>query len=398
MDIRIKSSLNLLYSLSMILYFFGNTFLSTYVTEDIGFRWGRLYIIVTILILVIIILRKISMGKLQNIIGDKYLFMMMLIFSWETLSSLFSIQTVLSIKKTILVFLVFLVFYLIPKYSFKDNEKNNFMIFLLYPLNILITFISSINLLDFLKILKINDYIPFWTTNATIYENPNTFGVRIMLILMTMNVYLVIDERFRDKLKKNIILKSYTLFSYSILIINLILSSSRASLLGVVIAFMPIMYKYRKKVLLVLIPISYFIWGKRENLFLLKKISKGTSGRSEMWKYAIKEVISEHPIAGVGSGAFQDYVGHIFQLRQMHNSYLEEIMANGLVGLMLWTIVLIFAFKKTFMLGNEKYIFIFTILGFMAYSFFEIGLFGELGLNMSMFWVFVMLAENKLST
>ncbi len=396
MKLGIKPTLIYLYSMLMLLLFLDNSFISTYVTERLGFRWGRIHLLVTIITILIVIIQRNNRYRLKNMLNDKYLVFALLIFIWGTLSSLFSIQVVLSMKKTISVFLVFIAFYLIPRYYFFEEEKNSFLSFIFYPLNILISLLSLINTLFYLGLIKVDNYIPLWTIKETIFENSNTLGVRIMIVLMVMNIYLTIDNNVKKRLENCKPLKFYILLNYFLLILNLIFSGSRTSFLGIGVAFIPIIYKYRMKMIIAILPLGYFLIRKKDELYIIRKLSKGTSGRSVFWIYALKEVIPKYLFLGVGSGAYQEYIGYKFGHRNMHNSYLEEALSNGIVGLVIWIILLIMIFRDISKLRFNKGIFIFTILGYIAYSFFEIGLFGELNLNMSIFWAIMVLIQEKL--
>ncbi|KPJ79470.1 MAG: hypothetical protein AMS19_11150 [Gemmatimonas sp. SG8_23] len=64
------------------------------------------------------------------------------------------------------------------------------------------------------------------------------------------------------------------------------------------------------------------------------------TGRTVIWKYAL-ETWFEHPIAGVGSGAFRRAVEPIFGREvAAHNSFLAVLAETGLVGLLLLGLVL----------------------------------------------------------
>ena len=384
-------NINLLYSILGVLFLFDSTYLANY----LGFRWGRTYFIPILLIFIMILLKRINIRTLKVLIKDKYFILSSIIFAWGMLSSLLSIQTILGIKKTISVFLIFILFYLIPRNFFNKYERESFIIYYTIPLNILISTISLLNFLTFLKLLKVNAFIKSWSINASIFENPNTFGVRIMLILMLMNILLITNDWMKDKLNEYKILKIYTIISYLLIIINLVFSSSRTSVLGVAIAFIPLIFILKKQFIVAILPLIYFLWRNKDKLFLFKKLPRGTSGRSKIWEYAIKEVIPKHPIIGVGSGAHRDYMAP-FGGKSVHNSYLYEIMNNGFVGFGLWLVVLFLIFKSIFNLDKHKSLFLFSMLGLIAYGFFEIGLFSELSLLMSIFWAFVMLIENNI--
>ncbi len=385
-------NINMLYSILGVLLLIAGS----HPTDNIGFRWGRIYFVPILLIIIIVLMDRVDIRTLKRLFKDKYFILSTVIFAWGILSSILSIESILSLKMTISVFLVFLVFYAIPGCFFTNSEVKKNMTYLIIPLNIILTLISLLNILSFFNVINLKKYFEFWANNSTIFLNPNTFGVRIMLILMLMNISLTMDNNFIDKINKNRFLKIELFFSYIILIINLILSSGRSSILGTAIAFIPMIIKYRKKFVFGVIPIAYFLWQKRNSLYLFTKVFKGTSGRDKIWEYAIKEIIPKNLIIGIGRGSFHDYFGEVFSVKHIHNSYLNVLMSDGIIGLILWLIVLFFIFRSVFMLRKDISIFLFTILGFMAYSFFEIGLFDELGLKMAVFWCIVLFLDKKL--
>ena len=392
-NLAIKN-INILFSTLIVLYLF----YSSYLLEQLDFKWTNLYYAIAILIIVFLTFKKMIKKKISNPFKDKYLFMMVFIVTWGILSAFFSTQIIQSFKNILSIFLVFVLFYIIPVYFYNDEEKRSFMFYLVIPINIWMTVLSLLNLLFFLELIDLNKQMSYWTINASIYQNSNTFGINILMALIIMNLYILIDEKFKYNLGKNKTLKIYILFSYMVLIINLILSGSRSAILGAIIVFIPFMYKKKKETIFALILIGCSFLGNGKDLLLFKKLSQGTlSGRGEMWIYSIQEVIAKYPILGIGSGASNDYMG-IFGGLSVHNSYLNIIMTNGFIGFMLWIFVLMLIFYKSFKTEDKyKYIFIFTILGFMAFAFFETGLFGGMGLNMSIFWTFVMLIENQLN-
>lgn len=385
-------NINMLYSILGVLLLIAGS----HPTDNIGFRWGRIYFVPILLIIIIVLMDRVDIRTFKKTFRDKLFILSSIIFVWGVFSSILSTQSILSIKMTISVLLVFLVFYVVPRYFFTKREAENFMTYLIIPLNMLLTFISTLNIINYFNLTNLNIYFKFWANNSSIYLNPNTFGVRIMLILMFMNISLTIDNNFIERVNENKFLKIELFFSYIILIINLILSSGRSSILGTAIAFIPMIIKYRKKFVFGVIPIAYFLWQKRNSLYLFTKVFKGTSGRDKIWEYAIKEIIPKNLIIGIGRGSFHDYFGEVFSVKHIHNSYLNVLMSDGIIGLILWLIVLFFIFRSVFMLRKDISIFLFTILGFMAYSFFEIGLFDELGLKMAVFWCIVLFLDKKL--
>jgi len=387
-----RSILNFLYSILMILFFFNNS----YIIENISFKWERLSYFIIIIIFANIIFQRLDISKIRIVLRDRYLYLMIGISIWGLVSSYFSIQRVLSIKKTISVFLVFTVFYLIPRYFFNSEERSNSLAFLTIPFNILMTILGTVNIIAFLELIDLKGHIEFWTMRATIYLNSNYYGLFIFILLLMMNAYLLLDDRLQKCLKNHLFLKIYVIFSYAILVINLVFSGSRTSVLGVAFVFIPLIYKFIKLALLSSIPVGYLVWSNKKELHIFGKVRRGgTSGRGKLWDHAISEIIPKHPILGVGSGAYRDYFEDLGN-KSVHNAYLNLILTNGIVGFILWMTILAFIFHSIFKLKNNRYIFIFILLSFLAYGFFEIGLFGELGLQMSIFWTIIMLIENQI--
>ncbi len=246
------------------------------------------------------------------------------------------------------------------------------------------------NSLFYFNFINLSDYIWFWSTRTSIYLNSNTLGSMLMITLMLMNIYVFTNERFKFIFDKSKWLKIYIFISYIILIFNVLLSGGRTSALGIAISFIPIILMYKRLIIFTAIPSLAFLYINKDKLFLLNKLSRGTSGRSKIWEYVIKEVIPKHPILGVGSGAFDEYVGSIFNVTHMHNSYLNAIASIGFIGFGLWSAVIFFILKEIFILNKNKSIFLFSIVGFMVYSLFELGLFSVLSLKSLLFWTIVL--------
>src|SRR5690625_5002877 len=171
----VYKEVNILYSILMILITLNNS----YISESVSFKWSNLYYFVSILILINIFFKMTNFKKMSMLINDKIILNMVLILVFGLISSILSIQVSRSIKKTILTFLAFLLFYVVPSHFFDNNEKRNFLSYLVIPLNIGIILISTINIFNIFNILNIKRYIYFWSTKTALYLNSNTFGSKI---------------------------------------------------------------------------------------------------------------------------------------------------------------------------------------------------------------------------
>ena len=385
-------NINSLYSILSILYIFHGT----YLTNLISFEWTRLYYLMAILIVIYTIIKAMIGEKILRFNRDHYLYIMALILFWGTISALFSLQVVQSLKNILSVFLVFVIFYIIPTYFFNNNEKERHLKYIILPSNMIITSISFINILYYFNLIDAKLIDSNWTINGALYRNSNGYGLTIVTILIIMSVFMSENKKISNYIERISLFKIYVLSSYLILLLNLIISGSRAALLGAIVAFIPKMLK-RKLQIIGLIGILGLIFLKANNsLLLLKKISRGTmSGRTKIWIYTFNKVIAKYPFLGIGSGASNDHIG-VFGGLSPHNSYLNVTMQIGLIGFMFWILIFGLIFYKSSKLQANKNIYIFAILGFMAFSAFESTLFGGMGQRMSMFWTIVMLIEHNL--
>lgn len=382
---------NIIYSVLITLFVFHGT----YLVQNLSFEWSLLYYLLSILILGLIVTRKIEGEKFKVFFKDKYLHLMLMILIWGSLSATVSTNPVQSFKNILSIFLVFIIFYLVPKYFYSKRERLNLIKYVALPLNLITSLIASLNLLIYFELININTKLFEWRVTSAIYRNPNQYGIGIMLTLIVTNLLFELDKEFADKNKKSI-LQKILIFNYPVLLINLLLSGSRAALLGMVIAFIPLVLKKKKQAVTIIAMGAVFLSFFSDNLLLLKKVEKGTtSGRWNIWSYGINNVITKYPILGIGAGASGDHIG-IFGGLSIHNSYLNLIMSLGLVGFLLWVLILALVFYASFKNEENKHLFIFTILGIMVFAFFETSLFGGMGRTMGVFWMVVMLIkENK---
>lgn len=375
-------------------------FQSSFLVEQFESSWTKLFYLLALSIFAVSMLAALKRGYVKRLIADKYIYLLGLILCWGLLAAIPSTQPVQSATIIVSVFLVFAVFYLIPRYFFTAYRLKGHIRTLVVIMNICVTSICWINTLGFVGIINMSTYFRYWTAPRGIFVNPNKFGQVIMLTLMLMNLFLATDEGFREKWSGSWRIKLYIVMSYVVLVLNLVVSGSRASILGILIATAPMLASAKAFFLLLLSLPAILLFLSRNGgdlLFVRKLQGSGLSGRAEMWKYTFDEVLSHRPFLGVGSGASQDYFGAFFGGLSVHNSYLHVIMSIGFVGFSFWMMVLIVALLCAAKSTSRRHLFSFTILGLMAYSFFETSLFGGMSVSMSVFWTLILIIETDVS-
>ena len=67
------------------------------------------------------------------------------------------------------------------------------------------------------------------------------------------------------------------------------------------------------------------------------------NGRGTIWKSGLA-VFWEHPIAGIGAGAFG---GTVSARTAAHNTYLEVLVEHGIIGLLVFLAILLGLFART---------------------------------------------------
>lgn len=330
---------------------------------------------------------------------EPYFFISLLIVFWGSMSSVFSTQVILSFKKTSSIFMVFLVSYFAPKYLLSGDEKKNHLAYLMFPVSLVLTVVSTLNMLVFLKLIEPAGLIGFWTKSETIYRNSNVYGARLMIALMLMTLFIFFSRDLKEESSSetdfSLGLNIYFLYSFILLIFNLLLSGSRTSLFSVAVALIPLAIKFWKITLSSLAIISYPVYRNKEKYIIFRKLGKGSSGRTDFWDYTLKEIVPKRPILGYGSGSFTDHVGASFEVNHMHSSYLDVLVSNGIVGLGLWILVLVHVIKDVIKLEENRMLFILMFLSLLIFSSFEIGVFYGLEIKTSFFWLLVFLLEGN---
>lgn len=178
------------------------------------------------------------------------------------------------------------------------------------------------------------------------HSDPNLFGYINILF-----VFFFLNNLDNKKNKIGALLSTIVIF----------LTFSRGILLGFFLGLIVNMFyleKNTRKSKSIIFPIIIFLVERTlyltTNINLVELLigrfsatmSDGGSGRSEIWRNGLS-LFKQHPIFGIGIYNFLDYNIMVFGGRHyMHNTYLEILVESGLVGFILFLLLLISIYLK----------------------------------------------------
>lgn len=270
---------------------------------------------------------------------------------------------------SIMAFLRFLIFFLICYLLFSQIKNKLTVYYYLSALAICVVFLGVSMLIEFVQ-----KGSSFFINEGTIlrlaglYENPNYVGLLISITIPVTLSVLLLGTRF------NISTRLFSVFFLFFQIILLILADSRASILAVFISSILIIYYSSKKIKLV-----FFISVMSVLLFLilftntleivelyLRLDRAGT--RELFWQSGI-EIISDHPLWGIGSDTFSKVfysyspssVMEFYDLGAWkvgkpnpHNIFIYYWAENGILGFIAVFLFFGVLFKLIFTLISKK--------------------------------------------
>ncbi|MEK9147471.1 MAG: O-antigen ligase family protein [Patescibacteria group bacterium] len=192
------------------------------------------------------------------------------------------------------------------------------------------------------------------------FPDPNTFGFYLSFIIP--GAFLIKEKYFK--------------IIGALLILSLLFAFSRGAYLGVIISLIILLlvnlkFKtkneklklkkkslYSFKFLIVVFIFSFLIFSlagpvRQRLVSSFDFQDKGVSERIEIWSTAFN-VIKENPILGVGIGNYTEAVDLFSEQRgyrspiHAHNIYLQIAAELGIIGLILWIFVFVFALKNLY--------------------------------------------------
>lgn len=238
-----------------------------------------------------------------------------------------------------------------------------------------------------ITMLNISNLVSSYSVSfSSFFPNRNQFGI-FLLISIISNMYL------KQESEKKI----YRYFIDILFIINLVLTMSRTSIIGLITVFVAKFYfdyknKGKKisfiKAILIIILICLIVLGIiyiLENEDVLKLIDtlfirtdniETASGRVTVWENGINIVTENNLLLGVGRFMGIEFNKTIYgsDLENFHSIYVETFVIYGIVGLVLLAILLIYIIKniKLSKIPKEiKSILLISIIVFLIISAFE---------------------------
>ncbi|MBU1626565.1 O-antigen ligase family protein [bacterium] len=321
-----------------------------------------------------------------------------LLFLWSLTTVLWSILPGITFKFARREILVYLIIYFVVRHVINTESK--------IKLTMTVFFSSALFVQVYGVFAFFMGYAIFNGRLIGTFFHPNVFGLFAAATISFSMAYLLdFKSEAKDKILPLLVLLTG--------IASLIFSSSRANMMGIVIAFLVMVLIKEKKLLLIFFMLFLFIIilspFQREDLVVFRisqlvdlfDIGKSPLGeRYYLWYTAIN-IIKEHPLKGIGYGEVfkEEYVTRMLpQATEIqphsHNIFLEIALETGLPGLFLFLWVHIFilkyllkafkncknAFYNKFLLGYSLFLIAFFVNGMVDFiSRYRLGL---------LFWFF----------
>ncbi len=313
-----------------------------------------LYDVFSRLILFVLILNYKKL-KLSNFFKDNFLLILILfILSFNSFFILYGRRSLTFIWTIIPVFfLITLMYRLTSEYTLKYSFKIVLGIILTYQL---LGIIGAIFQIDYFFGIIPNTLIDNYRYSS-ILDNPNALG-EYGFIAFFITTFYVLNTR---EIKKRL----FYFLAYGIIVLGLMISLSRNSIMMVGILYLYLLLHYKKldkglvKIftlvnIVVIIGLLILFIINKELMINLLRLNQGLTGRVEIWQFIINS-IKNNFIFGIGYGNSSLYIYEYYSnlITSPHNMYLGYLWEMGLIAfiiLLIWMIKLIinnYKFMKT---------------------------------------------------
>ena len=266
----------------------------------------------------------------------------------------------------------------VPKLEVKNQDIMKFMKRMVALGVIACIYNIIINGLDMIHLINLDS--SYSASFSSFFSNRNQFGIFVLICIIS-NLYL-----------KNANKKRYLIINL-LFVINLVLTMSRTSIMGLVLIYVIKYYldlknkKIGKKqifnfiiiLLLITLVVVYLCisTGFVEvfvRLFIRKETLETASGRTTIWKNGLNIVLDRNILTGVGRFKAIEINQREYDstLNQFHNMYIEIFVSFGISGLIIFLTFLI-AVLKSIKRSNCDYknILVATVVCFWILGFFE---------------------------
>ena len=163
-----------------------------------------------------------------------------------------------------------------------------------------------------------------------------------------------------------------------------LLTGSRSGALGIGVALLFILFSPLNRKIrlveagLVLAVTAFLLTVVPSELYvrlgtIFHELKGGTLNlRTIVWRAGL-DVLARHPLFGIGAGGFRYAVAPIFGAEAApHNVFLAIAVENGLVGLSLWLLLMVVAFRGTIRLPRLERFMWLTVFGVLILAFFSL--------------------------
>jgi O-antigen ligase len=285
-----------------------------------------------------------------------------------------------------LVRILFLLVFIIAFYdSVRPGEATIFFIALAIPniinaYDIIRIYLSTGSLLNFIALIRLKP--------GGIFNNANSAG---FMFLISSPFWISMIIWHEKKLMKII-----SIIISSMLLIGLVLTGARASIVGIAVSlFFFLLWKKKLKYLFGLLSFAFLVLIFNPNIqqiiMTVIRVDKGVTTRDVIWTNTIN-IIKENPMFGIGIGNYSHYYDRYFVLgwergfvesvAHAHNLILSKTAELGILGL-IWVIFLYifplragYAYLKRSRTDRDRilaYGIIATFFGLYTQSMFEAG-------------------------
>jgi O-antigen ligase len=238
-------------------------------------------------------------------------------------------------------------------------------------LNTIYILIIGITVLNALSVVLFPERVLYWDSGNRfrgLWAHPNMMGI------FCMSSYPVLLWKYE---RDSLIGKCMILAFISAILIFHFLSGSRSTMLGAAfgVACWYYVLKQRGKLILLILGLclagGLMMSSAETSRYIVRETKSGDSfttltGRKDIW-YATYVLIKDRPILGYGYGVsgkiFDDARFYDSKLSlwkgstrtSLHNGYLNVAAGTGLVGLIIWSLIVYLSLRRSLFLMNDTY-------------------------------------------
>lgn len=216
-----------------------------------------------------------------------------------------------------------------------------------------IAYITQISIEESIK-NKIS-YDSGWVRWLWVGVEPNFFGLTL-IIPLAYNLYELTKNRNVTNILLSIMCFLAILGTYS-------RSSFLCAMMVVILSLIKTKYFFQSMIIIIFSGICLYLLApnfvERINTISNNIENEGGSGRIVRFKEAEKN-FSENPFLGIGTGQTRDKT---FTKNDTHNTYLQKLAENGIIGFIIFIILLYIPLRQAFKIRDKNHFFMIALIG-----------------------------------